>query len=262
MTQTEKAHRFARLHDGPEPFVLPNPWDAGSAKALAGLGFPALATTSYGLAISLGRTDGTRAVSRDEALANAKAIAGAVDVPVQGDLENGYGDEPSYVAETIRFAAEAGLVAASIEDATGHPKAPIYAFEAAVERVAAAAGAAHALPFPFLLVARAENFLHGIDDLDDTIARLRAFERAGADVLYAPLLPSAEAIRAVCAAVRKPVNVLSWGPVLEMSLSELGALGVRRVSTGSALFNAAQRRFTDAAAGILRTGRLTSLKDA
>lgn len=260
MTQAEKADRFARLHGGTEPFVLPNPWDAGSAKALAGLGFPALATTSYGLAVSLGRSDGTRAVSRDEALANAQAVADAVDVPVQGDLENGYGDDPAYVAETIRFAAEAGLVAASIEDATGYAEAPIYAFDAAVERVTAAARAAHALPFPFLLVARAENFLHGINDLSETIARLQAFERAGADVLYAPLLPNAAAIRAVCAAVSKPVNVLSWGPVLDMSLSELGALGVRRVSTGSALFSTAQQRLVEAAAGIRETGRFTSLR--
>lgn len=259
MTQAAKARTFAQLHEGPELFVLPNPWDAGSARALTALGFKALTTTSYGLAVSLGRSDGTRAVSRDEALANAKAIVDATDLPVAADLENGYGDTPKIVAETIRHAAAAGLVGASIEDATGDRDQPIYDFGLAVERVAAAAKAARELPFPFVLVARAENFLHGIDDLDDAVARLVAFEAAGADVLYAPLLPDADAIRRVCSAVRKPVNVLAAGPVLSMSVHELHALGVRRVSLGSGLFHVAQRAFIAAATSIRDTGRFEAL---
>lgn len=259
MTQAAKAHTFAKLHEGPELLVLPNPWDAGSARALTALGFKALTTTSYGLAVSLGRSDGTRAVSRDEALANAKAIVDATDLPVAADLENGYGDTPKIVAETIRQAVAAGLVGASIEDATGDRDQPIYDFGLAVERVAAAAKAARELPFPFVLVARAENFLHGIDDLDDTVARLVAFEAAGADVLYAPLLPGVDAIRRVCSAVRKPVNVLAAGPVLSMSTHELQALGVRRVSLGSGLFHVAQRAFIAAATSIRDTGRFEAL---
>lgn len=260
MQQSEKAQRFTRLHEGPEPLVLPNPWNAGTARILQSLGFKALTTTSLGLAVSLGRTDGTRSVSRDEALANAKEIVDAVDLPVAADLENGYGDEPETVAETIRLAARAGLVGASIEDATGIAESPIYALDLAVERIEAAVKAARALPFPFMLVARAENFLHGIDDLDDTIRRLQAFERAGADVLYAPLLPDAESIRRVCTCVSKPVNVLSAGTVLGMSVPELAALGVRRISTGSGLFRAAERAFTAAAQDIAHNGRFSALK--
>lgn len=260
MTQAEKAHVFATLHEGPELLVLPNPWDAGTARALSALGFKALTTTSFGLAVSLGRTDGTRSVSRDEALANAKAIVDATRLPVAADLENGYADAPSVVAKTIRLAAGVGLVGASIEDATGDPSSPIYDLDLAVRRVAAAAQAARSLPFPFVLVARAENFLHGIADLDDTIARLQAYERAGADVLYAPLLPDAEAIRRVCSAVGKPVNVLAAGAVLDMSASELQALGVRRVSVGSGLFRVAERAFTAAAAAMRESGRFEALK--
>ncbi len=258
-TQHEKAVAFARLHEQPHPFVIPNPWDAGSAKEFGSLGFSALATTSYGLAASLGRRDGARAVSRDEALAHARAIVEAVDLPVSADLEHGYGDNPTDVARTIRLAAVAGLVGASIEDATGLDGEPIYAFDIAVERIAAAAEAARALPFPFTLTARAENYLHDVNDLDDTIARLVAYERAGADVLYAPMLPDADAIRAVCAALSKPVNVLAWGPVLDLSLDELADLGVRRVSTGSMLYNLAQRTASNAARSIAATGRFDAL---
>jgi 2-methylisocitrate lyase-like PEP mutase family enzyme len=259
MTQAEKARAFEQLHRGPEPFVIPNPWDAGSAKAIAALGFSALATTSWGLAVSLGRTDGTRSVSRDEALANAKAIVDAVDLPVAADLENGYGDDPRDVAETIRLAAQAGLVGASIEDATGIGEAPIYPLDQAVERIAAAVRAARSLPFPFMLVARAENFLQDIEDLDDTIARLRAYEAAGADVLYAPMLPDRKAIARVCAAVTKPVNVLAYGDARSLSARELGELGVRRISVGSGLFNVAHRAYVNAARAIHETGRFDAL---
>ncbi len=174
-TQAEKAVRFLALHQGPDPFVIPNPWDAGSARILAGLGFQALTTTSAGLAFTLGRTDGTASVSRADALANARAIVDATSLPVAADLENGYGHRPEDAAETVRLAAESGLVGGSIEDATGDPAQPIYEIKHAVERVAAAAAAAHALPFPFMFVARAENYLHGRPDLDDTILRLQAF---------------------------------------------------------------------------------------
>jgi 2-methylisocitrate lyase-like PEP mutase family enzyme len=259
MTQTEKARVFAELHQGPKPFIIPNPWDAGSAKALAGLGFKALTTTSYGLAVSLGRRDGTRAVTRDEALANAKAIVDATDLPVAADLENGYGDTPEEVAETIRQAAHVGLVGASIEDATGADETAIYSLDRAVARIEAASRAAKALPFPFVLVARAENFLREHEDLEDTITRLQAYERAGADVLFAPFLPDADAIRKVCGAVSKPVNVVAAGPVVQMSLQELGELGVRRVSIGSGFFNVATRAFIAAARNVSETGRFDAL---
>ena len=209
LSQAEKAERFRALHSRPGAFVIPNPWDAGTARILASLGFEALTTTSAGLAFTLGRRDGAGMVTRDETLANARAIVDATDLPVAADLENGFGHTPEAVAETIRLAAEvAGLVGGSIEDATGDPRRPIYDFPHAVERVAAAVEAARALPFPFVLVGRAENFLHGRPDLDDTIRRLQAFEAAGADALYAPGLTRAEDIRTVCAAVRKPVNVV------------------------------------------------------
>ena len=258
-TQTEKAARFQALHNGLEPFVVANPWDAGSARILAGLGFQALSTTSAGLAFTLGRTDGTASVTRAEALANAKAIADATPLPVAADLENGYGHRPEDAAETIRLAAEAaGLVGGSIEDATGDRAKPIYEFQHAVERVAAAAAAAHALPFPFMFVARAENFLHGRPDLDDTIRRLQAFETAGAEVLYAPGITRPEDIRTVCVSVSKPVNVLmgiKGAPLL--SLKELGALGVRRVSIGSGFARAAMTAFLDAAREVRDHGTFT-----
>ena len=229
--------------------MIANPWDAGSARILTGLGFSALSTTSAGLAFTLGRTDGTASVSRAEALANAKAIAEATALPVAADLENGYGHRPEDAAETIRMAGEeAGLVGGSIEDATGDRAKPIYDFHQAVERVAAAAAAAHALPFPFMFVARAENFLHGRPDLDDTIRRLQAYEAAGAEVLYAPGITRPEDIRTVCTSVSKPVNVLmgiKGAPML--SLQELGALGVRRVSIGSGFARAAMTAFLHAA---------------
>jgi 2-methylisocitrate lyase-like PEP mutase family enzyme len=261
-TQAEKAARFLALHQGKEPFVVGNPWDAGSARILTGLGYKALSTTSAGLAFTLGRTDGTASVSRAEALANAKAIVEATALPVAADLENGYGHRPEDAAETIRSAAGAGLVGGSIEDATGDPAKPIYDFNYAVERVAAAAVTAGALPFPFMFVARAENYLHGRPDLDDTILRLQAFEAAGAAVLYAPGIASSEDIRTVCASVKKPVNVLMGikeAPML--SLQELGELGVRRVSIGSGFARAAMTAFLRAAREVSERGTFTFTED-
>lgn len=256
VNQQQKAERFHALHQGPL-FIMPNPWDAGSARLLASLGFPALATTSAGLAFGLGRRDG--GVTRDEALRNAADIIAAVDLPVSADLENGYGDTPEAAAQTIRLAAEVGLVGGSIEDATGDAARPIYEFNHAVERVAAAAAAARALPFKFTFVARAENFLHGRPDLDDTIRRLQAFEAAGADVLFAPGLPDIESIRRVCASVGKPVNVLLGQ---KNTIADLAAAGVRRVSTGSSFARAALTGLRDAAAEVLGAGTTTYLDDA
>jgi 2-methylisocitrate lyase-like PEP mutase family enzyme len=258
-TQAEKAAKFFALHQRPEPFVIANPWDTGTARILTALGFAALSTTSAGLAFTLGRRDGTASVSRAEALANAKAIADATPLPVAADLENGYGHNPGEAAETVRLAAEtAGLVGGSIEDATGDPSHPIYEFSHAVERVAAAASAAHALPFPFVFVGRAENYLHGRPDLDDTIRRLQAYEAAGADVLYAPGITSPDDIRTVCSSVSKPVNLLmgiKGAP--RLSLSELGALGVRRVSIGSGFARAALTAFVGAAREVQKQGTFT-----
>lgn len=246
--QSQRARDFAALHQGPDLLVLPNPWDAGSARMLAHLGFKALATTSAGLAFSLGRRDAEGAVSREEALANARAIVEATPLPVAADLENGYGDSPEACAETLRLAAEAGLVGGSIEDASGRPDAPIYDAGLALERIQAAVEAARALPFPFTLAARAENFLHGRPDLDDTLRRLVAYAEAGADVLYAPGLTTREQIAEVVAAVApKPVNILVGSPALVLTLDELAALGVRRVSLGSNLARVAYGAFFEAA---------------
>lgn len=247
-SQHERGAAFQALHRREGLFVLPNPWDAGSAKMLAGLGFEALATTSAGLAFSLGRCDAEGEVSREEALANARAIVEATPLPVAADLENGYGDAPQDCAATVRLAASIGLVGGSIEDASGRADAPIYPFELAVERVRAAAQAARSLDFPFTLAARAENHLHGRDDLDDTIRRLVAFAEAGADVLYAPGLSTREQIAAVVSAVApRPVNVLVGSPALRLSLDELAELGVKRVSLGSALARVAYGAFFHAA---------------
>lgn len=246
--QSQRARDFAALHQGPDLLVLPNPWDAGSARVLAHLGFKALATTSAGLAFSLGRRDAEGAVSREEALANARAIVEATPLPVAADLENGYGDSPESCAETLRLAAEAGLVGGSIEDASGRPEAPIYDAGLALERIQAAVEAARALPFPFTLAARAENFLHGRPDLDDTLRRLVAYAEAGADVLYAPGLTTREQIAEVVAAVApKPVNILVGSPALALTLDELAALGVRRVSLGSNLARVAYGAFFETA---------------
>ena len=206
LNQHEKAARFRALHDGPDVFVIPNPWDVGSSRMLAGLGFEALATSSAAAACAIGRRDGE--LSRDQALEHARLIVGATDLPVSADLERGFGDAPSVVAETIRMAASAGLVGCTIEDTTGRQDRPLYDFGLAVDRIAAAAEAARALPFPFMLTARAHNLLYAAPSLDDTIQRLQAFEKAGADVLFAPGLPDLPAVRAVCAALTKPVNFM------------------------------------------------------
>jgi 2-methylisocitrate lyase-like PEP mutase family enzyme len=245
MDQTQKAIAFRDLHHGDRAFIMPNPWDAGSARLLQNLGFLALGTTSAGLAYSLARPDGHRAVSRGEALSHAAAIVNATDVPISADLEGGFGDAPDACAATIALAAEVGLVGGSIEDATGDAYKPIYDFDLAVARVRAAADAAQALPFPFLLTARSENHLHGRDDLKDTIRRLQAFQDAGADVLYAPGLRTVEDIRAVTSSVDRPVNVVMGLKGARLTAAELSGLGVRRISVGGALarlaFGAMQR---------------------
>lgn len=258
-TQAERGEAFRALHRRDGLFVLPNPWDAGSAKMLAALGFEALATTSAGLAFSLGRRDAEGAVSREEALANARAIVEATPLPVAADLENGYGDEPQHCAATIALAAQVGLVGGSIEDATGDAQAPIYPFELAVERIRAAVAAARSLPFAFTLAARAENFLHGRPDLDDTLRRLVAYAEAGADVLYAPGLSTREEIRAVLSAVApRPVNILVGSPSLGLSLAELAELGVKRVSLGSNLARVAYGAFYQAAEELACRGSLAA----
>jgi len=255
ISQEAKAAAFKALHGRPAAFIIPNPWDAGTARILAGMGFAALATTSAGLAFTLGKPDAEAELGRDEALANARAIVAATDLPVSADLENGFADAPEGCAETIRRAAQAGLVGGSIEDATGRVGEPIYPFDLAVERVAAAVAAARALPFPFMLTARAENLIHGRPDLRDTIRRLEAFAAAGADVLYAPGLRTREEITAVVrAAAPKPVNVLMGLAGATFSVTELSALGVRRISVGSALHRAAFGAFIRAAEEMKATG--------
>jgi 2-methylisocitrate lyase-like PEP mutase family enzyme len=244
-SQSEKATRFRALHQSPGAFVIPNPWDAGSARILAGLGFEALATSSGASAGILGRRDGK--VTREEALAHARAIVGATDLPVSADLEKGFGDAPAVAAETIRLAAEVGLVGGSIEDATGDKDKPLYDLSLAAERVAAAVQAARALSFPFTLTARAENYLRGNPNLDDTIKRLQAFEKAGADVLFAPGLPDLESVRAVCAAISKPFNFMVGIKGKSFSVAELTAAGVKRISLATSLYREAMSGLVNAA---------------
>ena len=258
VTQNEKAVRFRALHDGPGAFVIPNPWDVGSARILAGLGFPALATTSAASASALGRRDGE--LTRDDALAHARLIVNATDLPVSADLEKGFGDPPEVVAETIRLAAEGGLVGCTIEDATRNQDRPLYDLGLAVERIAAAAQAAHALSFPFVLTARAHNLLYAPARLEDTIRRLQAFEKAGADVLFAPGLPDLDAVRAVCAAVSKPVNFMAGIKGKSFSVGELAATGVRRISLATSLYRAAMTGFLDAAKEVRDTGQFGFLE--
>ena len=236
LTQRDKAERFRALHEREGVFIIPNPWDAGSARLLAGLGFEALATTSSGFANSLGRLDGQ--VSRDEVLEHGRSLSAATELPVSADLENCFADDPKEAAATILLAAQAGLVGGSIEDYSGDPLNPIYEFDLAVERVHAAAEAAHLLDFPFTLTARAENLLHDRHDLDDTIRRLQAFEAAGADVLYAPGLKTLDEVRLVTSALNKPVNVLA--PLMKgVTVAQLAEAGAKRISTGGALARAA-----------------------
>jgi 2-methylisocitrate lyase-like PEP mutase family enzyme len=245
LTPADKGCAFRALHDREGAFIIPNPWDVGTARILKHLGFEALATTSMGYAFSAGRLDHT--ISREEMMTHVAEIASATDLPVSADLENGYGDSPEIVAETIRLAAAAGVVGGSIEDATGRPDHPIYEEEYAVERIRAAAEAAHALPFTFMLTGRAENYLHGKPDLKDTISRLQAYQEAGADVLYAPGLTAEDEIAAVVSSVDRPVNVVMGLQGVQLSCAELAAIGVRRISVGSALYRTALGAFLRAA---------------
>jgi 2-methylisocitrate lyase-like PEP mutase family enzyme len=251
-TPRDKATAFRTLHEQPGAFVMANAWDMGSAMLLAGLGFPAIATSSAAFANTLGRQDGK--ITRDEALAHAKALVAAVAVPVSADLENGFGHAPGDVAETIRLAVQTGLAGGSIEDHTGDASKPIYDFEAAVERVTAAVAAVKSLGTPFVLTARCENFLHGHPDLEDTIKRLQAFERAGADVLFAPGLPDLKAVRTVCSSLSKPVNFMVGIPGRSFSVPELQEAGVRRISLATSLHRAALSGAYDAAREVLDKG--------
>lgn len=251
-TPQSKALRLQALHQGPAAFVIPNAWDAGSARILAGLGFEALATSSGAAAMALGRRDGQ--LTRAEALAHCRTVVEATDLPVSADLENGFGDAPEAAAEAIRLAGEVGLAGGSIEDASGNADQPIYSLAHATERVAAAVAAARALPFAFQLTARAENYLHGRTDLDNTIARLQAFEKAGADVLFAPGLPDLTAVRTVCSALSKPVNFMSSIPGKSFSVAELESAGVRRISLATSLYRAAMTGLIDAAREVREHG--------
>ena len=244
-TQSEKAARFKALHEKPGAFVIPNPWDAGSARVLAALGYEALATSSGASAGVLGKRDGK--VTRDEALAHARAIVEATDLPVAADLEKGFGDSPQSAAETIRLAAATGLVGGSIEDATGDKAKPLYDIGQATERIAAAVQVARALPFHFMLTARSENFLRGNPDLDDTIRRLQAFEKAGADVLFAPGLPDLASVRTVCASLSKPFNFMAGIRGKSFTVAELEAADVKRISLATSLYRAAMSGLVAAA---------------
>ena len=252
MNQADKAVRFQALHEAPGAFVIGNAWDAGSARVLAGAGFVALATSSGATAGVLGRRDGS--VSRDEALANAHAVAMGCELPVSGDLENGYGHDAQAVIETIGRAAEAGLVGGSIEDFSGDAAQPLYPLAQAVQRIEAAVQAARSLPWPFTLTARCENFLRGNPDLDDTIARLQAFERAGADVLMAPGLPDLDAVRRVCGSLRKPYNFMAGIRGKSFSVAELRAAGVKRISLATSLYRSAMTALADAAREVQAQG--------
>lgn len=256
ISQGEKGEVFRRLHQRPSAFIIPNPWDVGSARLLASLGFEALATTSGGYALSHGRRD--YALGRKQTLDYASQIASATDLPVSADLENCFGDSPTIVAETIKLAAATGIVGGSVEDSTGRSDHPIYALKDATDRVQAAAEAAHSLPFPFTLTARAENYLHERPDLEDTILRLQAYQDAGADVLYAPGITAKNEISTVVESLKRPVNVLMGRKNdLPLSLSELSVLGVKRVSIGSALARTAFGAFYRAAKEMKEHGTFT-----
>jgi 2-methylisocitrate lyase-like PEP mutase family enzyme len=260
LTQTEKGRAFLELHERDRAFIIPNPWDAGTARLLAQLGFESLATTSAGYAFSTGHRDNT--IERQEMMAHVSTIVSATNLPVSADLENGYGDSPEIVAGTIRLAAAAGAVGGSIEDMSRRPGHPIYPREHAVERVFAAAEAIQAFPFAFILTARAENYLAGQPDLADTIARLQAYQEAGADVLYAPGLTRKEDIAAVVSSVDRPVNVVMGLQGVQLSLDELSAMGVRRVSVGSALCRAALGAFLRAAREMREQGSFGFAEEA
>jgi 2-methylisocitrate lyase-like PEP mutase family enzyme len=259
-TQEDKAIAFRALHERDRAFIIPNPWDVGTARLLAHLGFEALATTSAGYAFFLGQRDNT--IGREQMMDHVRTIASATDLPVSADLENGFGDDPETVAETIQMAGEAGLAGGSIEDATSRPDDPIYDLGLAVERVRAAVEAARSLPFPFTLTARAENYLCGRPDLADTIRRLQAFQEAGAVVLYAPGLASRDDIAALVRSVDRPVNVVMGLQGVRLSLDELSEIGVKRVSVGSALSRAALGAFLRAAREMRESGTFTFAAEA
>lgn len=259
-TQAEKGKAFRSLHQRDRAFIIPNPWDAGTARLLAHLGFEALATTSMGYAFSIGQRDGT--LSREQTLENAAELVKATDLPVSADLEKGFGDAPEDAAETIRLAAAAGVVGGSIEDATGRSGDPVYEIEHAAERMRAAVEAARALPFTFTLTGRAENYLHGRPDLKDTIARLQAYQEAGADVLYAPGLATKEDIATVVRSVNRPVNVLMGLRGVQLGVAELSAMGVKRISVGSSLCRAALGAFLRAGREMRERGTFTYAGEA
>ncbi|MHC2252205.1 isocitrate lyase/PEP mutase family protein [Bradyrhizobium embrapense] len=256
-TQADKAARFRELHQRPGAFIIPNPWDAGTAKLLAAMGFEALATTSLGLANTLG----SATVSVDAIIENCRVIAEATDLPVNADLENCGADDPKTAAKAITRAAEAGVVGGSIEDSTGNPQHPIYDFSLAVERVQAAVEAARALSFPFTLTARAENFLHGRKDLDDTIKRLQAFEAAGADVLYSPGLYDIGTIRTVVSAVKRPFNLVMGFADPTLTVEQLSAAGVKRISVGGAMERHALAAFLRCAREMKDQGAFSFVRD-
>lgn len=259
-TQAEKAEAFRALHARPRAFIIPNPYDVGTARMLARLGFEALATTSAGIAFSAGLLDNQ--VGRERMLAHVAQIAAATDLPVSADLENGFGDGPETVAETIRLAASTGIVGGSIEDSIDRPGEKVYDLGLATDRIRAAVEAKRALPFPFTLTARAENFLVGIPDLKDTIRRLQAYQEAGADVLYAPCITTREEITTVVKSVDRPVNFLMGTQPQRFTLEELSGMGVRRVSVGSALSAAALGAFLRAAREMRTTGTFTYTQEA
>src|SRR5262249_27571101 len=259
-TQTEKGLAFRALHERAGAFIIPNPWDVGSARLLAHLGFEALATTSSGFAFSVGRAD--HAVDRAGMMLHLAALSAATDLPVSADLEDGFGDDPKTVAETIRLAVAAGVVGGSIEDSTVHPEQPIYDLKLAVDRIRAAADMAESLPFPFMLTGRAENYLHGRPDIKDTITRLQAYQDAGANVLYAPGLTTKEDISVLVRSVDRPVNVLMGLPRVKLSLADLSEMGVKRISVGSGLCRAALGAFLRAAREMREQGTFTFGNDA
>ena len=257
-TTVEKGRRFQELHRMPGIIVMPNPWDAGTAKLLQSLGFAALATTSLGMSNALGRVDGEGSVSRAELLENCRVIASATDLPVNADLENGYADDPKEAASILRDAAEAGIVGGSLEDWSGEK---IYDFNLAVERVAAGVEVARSLGVPFTFTARAENLIRGVNDLDDTIRRLQAFEKAGADVLYAPGLRDLDTMKLVVSSVGKPINVVMSAGDPDLTVDQLAGVGVKRISVGGALSRLALGAFMKGAREMKEKGGFTWMRD-